>query len=113
MLVESESCLTLRVSWQSSGGNQESEDAKLVVNPAPVLWRPDSDALGMQGSKILGCVLGNNSYVGNGCTLEKTLVLGNDYYTNDKTRAASLEKGESALGIGELLPLIDCCILTD
>ncbi|BDA43485.1 Glucose-1-phosphate adenylyltransferase [Coccomyxa sp. Obi] len=54
----------------------------------------------LRGSKILGCVLGNNSYVGQGCTLEKTLVLGNDYYTNDKTRAASLEKGESALGIG-------------
>ncbi len=54
----------------------------------------------------MGCVLGNNSYVGQGCTLEKTLVLGNDYYTNDKTRAASLEKGESALGIGELIPVI-------
>lgn len=54
----------------------------------------------MQGSKISGCVLGNNSYVGEGCILEQTLVLGNDYYTNDKTRAASLEKGESALGIG-------------
>ncbi len=55
----------------------------------------------MQGSTIRGCVLGNNTYVGEGCTLEQTLVLGNDYYTNDKTRAASLEKGESALGIGE------------
>ena len=32
--------------------------------------------------------------------LEKSLVLGNDYYTNEKTRAASLEKGESALGVG-------------
>jgi len=56
---------------------------------------------GMQGSTILGCVIGNNSFVGEGCTLEQTLVLGNDYYTNDKTRAASLEKGESALGIGK------------
>jgi hypothetical protein len=54
----------------------------------------------MQNSKILGCVIGNNSYVGDGCLLEKSLVLGNDYYTNEKTRAASLEKGESALGIG-------------
>ncbi|KAK9914771.1 hypothetical protein WJX75_000324 [Coccomyxa subellipsoidea] len=54
----------------------------------------------IRGSKISGCVLGNNSYVGEGCILEQTLVLGNDYYTNDKTRAASLEKGESALGIG-------------
>lgn len=55
----------------------------------------------MQGSKVTGCVIGNNSYIGKGCTIEKTLVLGNDYYTNDKTRALSHEKGESALGIGE------------
>ncbi len=54
----------------------------------------------MQRSKILGCVIGNNSYIGEGCVLEKSLVLGNDYYTNEKTRAASLEKGESALGVG-------------
>lgn len=53
-----------------------------------------------QGSKLVGCVIGNNSYVGAGCTIEDSLVLGNDYYTNDKTRAQSLEKGESALGIG-------------
>lgn len=53
-----------------------------------------------QGSRIAGCVMGNNSYVGAGCTIEDSLVLGNDYYTNDKTRAQSLEKGESALGIG-------------
>ncbi len=45
-------------------------------------------------------MIGNNSYIGPGCLLEKSLVLGNDYYTNEKTRAASLEKGESALGIG-------------
>ena len=54
----------------------------------------------LQGSRLSGCVMGNNSYVGAGCTLESSLVLGNDYYTNDKTRAQSLEKGESALGIG-------------
>ena len=45
-------------------------------------------------------MIGNNSYIGEGCVLEKSLVLGNDYYTNEKTRAASLEKGESALGVG-------------
>lgn len=58
---------------------------------------------GVQGSTILGCVIGNNTFVGEGCRLEQTLVLGNDYYTNDKTRAASLEKEESALGIGKHL----------
>ena len=56
--------------------------------------------LPLQGSRLNGCVMGNNSYVGAGCSLEASLVLGNDYYTNDKTRAQSLEKGESALGIG-------------
>ncbi len=45
-------------------------------------------------------MIGNNSYIGEGCTVEKSLVLGNDYYTNEKTRAASIEKGESALGVG-------------
>ena len=60
----------------------------------------------MQGSKICGCVIGNNSFIGEGCTVEKSLVLGNDYYTNEKTRAASREKGESALGVGMCLPLI-------
>jgi len=54
----------------------------------------------VQNSKIYGCVIGNNSYVGDGCNIERTLVLGNDYYTNHKTRAASVVKGESALGIG-------------
>jgi hypothetical protein len=54
----------------------------------------------LQGSKLSGCVVGINSYIGRGSTLENTLVLGNDYYTNDKSRALSLEKGESALGIG-------------
>ena len=50
-------------------------------------------------------MIGNNTYIGEGCTVEKSLVLGNDYYTNEKTRAASIEKGESALGIGMCLPL--------
>ena len=53
-----------------------------------------------QGSKLVGSVMGNNSYVGAGCAIEDSLVLGNDYYTNDKTRAQSRDKGESALGIG-------------
>ena len=39
-------------------------------------------------------MIGNNSYIGEGCVLEKSLVLGNDYYTNEKTRAASLEKAD-------------------
>ena len=76
---------------------------------------PEQACARMQNSKILGCVIGNNSYVGDGCLLEKSLVLGNDYYTNEKTRAASLEKGESALGIGmcpACLRGIQFCLLT-
>ena len=53
-----------------------------------------------QGSKFSGCVIGCNSYVGEGCELINTLVLGNDTYTNDASRAASREKGEVVLGIG-------------
>ena len=58
----------------------------------------------LQGSKVVGSVMGNNSYVGDGCSIEDSLVLGNDYYTNDKTRAQSRDKGESALGIGAYQP---------
>ena len=59
-------------------------------------------------------MIGNNSYIGEGCAIEKSLVLGNDYYTNEKTRAASIEKGESALGIGTCLhPQSTICIPPD
>lgn len=59
-------------------------------------------------------MIGNNSYIGEGCTLEKSLVLGNDYYTNEKTRAASIEKGESALGIGRFFASHSAaCVPTD
>ena len=57
----------------------------------------------LQGSKLRGCVVGCNSYIGDGCELVNTMILGNDTYTNDASRAASRRKGEVVLGIGELL----------
>ncbi len=55
----------------------------------------------VQGSNINGCVIGCNSYVGQGAYLEDSLIMGNDNYTNDKERAAARQRGESVLGIGE------------
>jgi len=45
-------------------------------------------------------VIGNNIYVGDGCTLEDSLLCSSDFYTNDASRAASRAKGEAVLGVG-------------
>lgn len=55
----------------------------------------------MQGSKLNNCVVGCNAYVGKGCELTGTIILGNNTYTNDASREASRRKGEVVLGIGE------------
>ena len=56
----------------------------------------------MQGSTIKNCIVGCNSYIGRGCRISETIILGNDNYTNAKLREASRKKGQTALGIGEL-----------
>ena len=68
--------------------------ASCVCNDKPVIHS-------VQGSNINGCVIGCNSYVGQGAYLEDSLIMGNDNYTNDKERAAARQRGESVLGIGE------------
>ena len=45
-------------------------------------------------------MIGNNIYVGEGCTIEDALLLSNDFYTNDASRAVSRAKGEAVLGVG-------------
>jgi hypothetical protein len=45
--------------------------------------------------------VGCNSYVGRGCDIQETIILGNDSYTNEASRALSRKKGEVVLGIGE------------
>ena len=45
--------------------------------------------------------MGCNSYIGEGCQVSETVILGNDTYTNDASRAASRKKGEVVLGIGK------------
>ena len=45
-------------------------------------------------------MIGNNIYVGEGCTIEDALLLSNDFYTNDALRAMSRAKGEAVLGVG-------------
>ena len=66
----------------------------MVSNDKPVIHP-------VQGSNINGCVIGCNSYVGQGAYLEDSLIMGNDNYTNDKERLAARQRGESVLGIGE------------
>ncbi|KAK9844020.1 hypothetical protein WJX81_002055 [Elliptochloris bilobata] len=54
----------------------------------------------LHGSTIRGCVVGNNIYVGEGCNIEDSLLLSNDFYTNDSSRAVSRAKGEAVMGVG-------------
>lgn len=55
----------------------------------------------MQGSTLNNCIVGCNAYIGKGCDLTDTILLGNDMYTNETSRKASRRKGEVVLGIGE------------
>ena len=50
-------------------------------------------------------MVGCNSYIGEGCEIVDSIILGNDTYTNDRSRAASRKKGEVVLGIGASGPL--------
>ena len=59
--------------------------------------------LGLQGSYIKGSVIGCNTFVGNGCHIEDTLLMGNDNYSNDRERERARSQGLSVLGIGELI----------
>lgn len=61
----------------------------------------DSKRLCVQGSTLRTCIVGSNSYVGRGCDIQDTIILGNDSYTNEASRALSRKKGEVVLGIGE------------
>jgi len=54
----------------------------------------------MQGSHLKKCIVGCNSYVGRGCDIQDTIILGNDSYTNESSRALSRKKGQVVLGIG-------------
>ena len=60
----------------------------------------------LQGSNLRSVIVGCNSYIGEGCSISDTVILGNDTYTNDSSRTASRKKGEVVLGIGE--PLDPC-----
>lgn len=72
--------------------------------------RADSHML--QGSKLHNVIVGCNSYVGEGCDISKTVILGNETYTNDSSRAASRKKGETVLGIGVTLTCLTTQIST-
>lgn len=58
---------------------------------------------GLQGSYIKGSVIGCNTFVGNGCHIEDTLLMGNDNYSNDRERERARSQGLSVLGIGILM----------
>jgi glucose-1-phosphate adenylyltransferase len=51
-------------------------------------------------SSLKHCLLGIRSYIGEGCVLEDTIVMGSDYYETDKQLAANAAKGRPNLGLG-------------
>jgi glucose-1-phosphate adenylyltransferase len=51
-------------------------------------------------SSLKHCLLGIRSYIGEGCVLEDTIVMGSDYYETDKQLAANVAKGRPNLGLG-------------
>ncbi|KAK9794930.1 hypothetical protein WJX73_010196 [Symbiochloris irregularis] len=55
----------------------------------------------LRGSVLNGCVVGCNTFVGPGCELENTLLMGNDGYNNDALREEFRRKGEPIVGIGD------------
>jgi glucose-1-phosphate adenylyltransferase len=52
-------------------------------------------------SSLKHCVLGIRSYVGEGCVLEDTIVMGSDYYETEEQLAANIEQGLPHLGLGK------------
>ena len=65
-----------------------------------------SEFRALQGSTLNTCIVGCNSYIGKGSDLSDSIIMGNNAYTNEASRAASRKKGEAVLGIGE--PLSHC-----
>ena len=51
-------------------------------------------------SSLKHCVLGIRSFIGEGCVLEDTVVMGSDSYETEAELAANLRKGRPHLGIG-------------
>jgi glucose-1-phosphate adenylyltransferase len=51
-------------------------------------------------SSLHHCVLGIRSYIGEGSSLQDTIVMGSDYYETGEQRAANVAKGRPNLGIG-------------
>jgi glucose-1-phosphate adenylyltransferase len=52
-------------------------------------------------SSLHHCVLGIRSYIGEGCVLEDTIVMGSDYYETEMQLAGNLAKGRPHLGLGK------------
>jgi glucose-1-phosphate adenylyltransferase len=52
-------------------------------------------------STLRHCVMGIRSYVGEGSTLEDTIVMGADYYETELQMAGNLAKGRPHLGVGK------------
>ncbi len=51
-------------------------------------------------SSLKHCVLGIRSYIGEGCVLEDTVVMGSDFYEGDAQLEANTSRGRPHLGIG-------------
>ncbi|MEO5957859.1 MAG: glucose-1-phosphate adenylyltransferase [Opitutaceae bacterium] len=52
-------------------------------------------------SSLQHCVLGIRSYIGEGCVLKDTIVMGSDYYETPEQLAANVTKGRPHLGLGK------------
>lgn len=52
-------------------------------------------------STLKHCVLGIRSYVGEGCVLEDTIMMGADFYETDAELAANVAQGRPHLGLGQ------------
>jgi glucose-1-phosphate adenylyltransferase len=51
-------------------------------------------------SSLHHCVLGIRSYIGEGCALEDTIVMGADYYETEDQLAENIKRGRPRIGLG-------------
>jgi glucose-1-phosphate adenylyltransferase len=53
-----------------------------------------------QDCEIQSAIIGLRGIVGNGCKINRAMIMGADYYESEEEKAALLAKGEIPVGIG-------------
>ena len=56
----------------------------------------------MQGSILTNSVLGCNAFIDNDCTIENSLIMGNDTYTNEPSRRRLLRRQDRRNAVATL-----------